>query len=101
MDCRQELQELFTVLSIFLQCMLKREMFGFPLFIEPGGVGCQKGKGILLILVFYEMEKDPAHEVHIGTVLIKSSTVPLYVLIAPAKVFPSLNHTSLSNSRVR
>ncbi|MBA7716611.1 hypothetical protein ES703_125685 [subsurface metagenome] len=43
-------------------------MFGPSLPVQPGGIGCHKSKRIIFILVFYKVEKYPAHEMHIRAV---------------------------------
>jgi len=82
MDCRQEIEEFPAVLTVFLKRMLEGEVSGFSLFVEPCGVGCQKGKRVFIVFVFDEMEKTPAYEMRIGAValyeILGRSFVSLY-----------------------
>ena len=43
-------------------------MFGLSLFAEPGRIGCQKGKRIVIISILHQMEKHAANKMHVGAV---------------------------------
>ncbi len=43
-------------------------MFGLSQFAEPGRIGCQKGKRVVITFILHQMEKHSAHKMQIGAV---------------------------------
>ncbi|EKD40535.1 MAG: hypothetical protein ACD_75C00020G0003 [uncultured bacterium] len=71
MDGNQQLKKSLVVVTVFFQGILQRQMARFPRIVQPGGIGSQKGKRGIAVLVFDQMEIDPADQVDFRAELVQ------------------------------
>ena len=68
MNGGKEFEQFFAIAFVFLQGMTEGDMFGLPLSVKTGGISGHKGKGIIVVFIFHEMEEHLAHEMGVRAV---------------------------------